>query len=212
MGGGKLPDRLQKAIAHSSVRLGCDQQRLPRQLFQPVQRRPLVGFGRAADLMRRLQSPAPRKTDSPAKNAPSVGDRSAKLQSKAARRVWCRAGRPCPVRADKSRRCAVLASICEGVSTRVQAAASSIASGRPSNWRHRPATARALPGVIWKSTRWACARSTNNCTLGQRDSRSGSSSASSGSASGQTGSSCSPRQAQCASRRRQAGQRRRPLQ
>ena len=86
------------------------------------------------------------------------------------------------------------ASSASGSSSRVRAAASSIASGRPSSRRQISATAAALPSVRAKPGRTARARSTNSATAGDAaSSASGTPAGSAGSGSGGTGYSRSAR-------------------
>ena len=95
-----------------------------------------------------------------------------------------RAGPParCPARPARS---PAWPSSASGSSSRMRAAASSIASGRPSRRRQISATAAALPSVRAKSYRTARARSTKSATAGVAASSSiGSSAGSSGSDSG----------------------------
>ena len=115
------------------------------------------------------------------------------------RRVRCRSGRSRapPVRSGsrRSRR----ASIAWGVSTFPRAAASSIASGRPSRRRQISATAAAFSSVSAKSGRTSMARWTKRATAGYTESSSaGSRRPASGTGSGGTGCSCSPRRCSAA--------------
>ena len=130
----------------------------------------------------------PANTAKRAKHAFSSSLRRAWLQSIVARSVCWRAGasRGAVPRAPRasSRRSAISA----GDSRPQRAAASSIASGRPSTRRQISATAAAVPSLSSKPGSWARARSTNSVTASSPANVSVSSGGpSSGSASGGTG-------------------------
>jgi hypothetical protein len=86
------------------------------------------------------------------------------LHSTVARRVRCRSGRSTAPVPRASSEAASRASSAAGSNSRVRAAASSIASGRPSSRRQISATAAALFPVSVKPGRTAWARSTNSAT------------------------------------------------
>ena len=108
----------------------------------------------------------------PAKTAMvSSRDRSASssrptLHSTVARRVRCRSGRSAVPVPSASSDLDSRSSSAPGSSSRVRAAASSMASGRPSRRRQIATTAAALPSVRAKPGRTARARSTNSATAG----------------------------------------------
>ena len=116
------------------------------------------------------------------------------LHSTVARRVRWRSGTSTAPVPKASNELLSRCSNASGSSRRERAAASSMASGRPSRRRAISATAAALAGVSAKSWRTALARSTNSCTGGDEASASGSAVAGSGgSASGGTAYSLSAR-------------------
>ena len=75
----------------------------------------------------------------------SAASSSWSLQSSAAHSVWCRSGRSCVSARNRSKRCSRRARIASGEKSLTRAAASSIASGRPSRRTQISATAAALP-------------------------------------------------------------------
>ena len=106
------------------------------------------------------------KTDMVASICCSASSSSPRLHSTVARSVRCRSGRSTGPAPSASRRVPSRASSAFGSSNRVRAAASSMASGRPSRRRQISTTARALSSVSVKPWRTAWARSTNSCTAG----------------------------------------------
>ena len=119
--------------------------------------------------------PPPANTPSRANSRRSSGSSRSWLQSIAPRSVRWRSGRSRPPPAPRSsrspRRCAIAA----GESSRIRAAASSMASGSPSRRRTISATAAPFAGVSMKSGRTAIARSTNSRTASDSMSVAGSS-------------------------------------
>ena len=113
----------------------------------------------------------PTNTERRRKSACSGGESSSWVQSIVARSVCCRAGRSRgPVR--KSRLRSRRAASAAGESSFTRAAASSIASGRPSSRAHTAATAAEFSAVSAKPGTMAPARSTKRATAGERASSS----------------------------------------
>ena len=104
------------------------------------------------------------KTDTRPHTVRSSGEHSAKLQSKVAARVRCRArGASADIRSSRSRSPAASSSI---GTARVLAAASSIASGNPSSRRQISCTSSWLRAFMRNPGAAAAARRANSATAG----------------------------------------------
>ncbi len=108
--------------------------------------------------------PPPANTPSRANRRWSSGSSRSWLQSMAPRSVRWRSGRSRPPDDSRPSRSPSRCAIAAGESSRIRAAASSIASGRPSSRRTTSATWAPFSGVSVKSGRTAIARSTNRRT------------------------------------------------
>ena len=139
-------------------------------------------------------SPAPpTNTERRAKSSRSSSSSMSWLHAIAPRSVCCRAGRSRAPADSSPSRSPSRPSIAWGVRTRIRAAASSIASGRPSRRTQISATAGAFSFVTSKPGRTARARSMNSATASYCEScDSDGRLAGSGRPSGGTGYSCSP--------------------
>jgi len=136
----------------------------------------------------------PANTPSRANSTCSPGDSRSKLQSSVFFSVRCRSGRSRAPAVSTCSRSPSRASSAEGGSILTLAAASSMASGRPSSRRQICATAWALSPFSSKPGDAARARSANRCTEGycQRSAVSMPAAAAGGTGSGSTENSCSP--------------------
>ena len=110
------------------------------------------------------RSKLPANTPRRAKNRRWSSFKRSKLQSMAARNVCCRAAASRPPSTRNSKRFCRRALIAAGVSTSARAAASSIASGRPSRPRQIAATSAAVASVTANPGRTAAARAANRAT------------------------------------------------
>ncbi len=156
-----------------------------------VQRRLVAGD--PAHGLRGLDRPAAREHARAARTAGGPPGRAGRGSSRSHRAASAAApaGRAPPDDNSPSRspsRCAIAA----GESSRIRAAASSIASGRPSRRRTISATACPFAAVSMKSGRTAIARSTNSRTASASMRSATSVTPAAGSESGGTGNSCSP--------------------
>ncbi len=110
----------------------------------------------------------------------------------ASRIVRSRAGASCGPPVSRGRRRSRRASRAGGGSTATRAAASSMASGKPSRWRQMAATTGPFASVRANPARTARARATNSATAGAPARSAGEVAPAAGSARGGTGSRCSP--------------------
>ncbi len=136
--------------------------------------------------------PPPANTPSRANRRRSSASRRSWLQSMAPRRVRWRSGRSRPPADRRPSRSPSRWAIAAGDRRRTRAAASSMASGRPSSRRTISATAAPFSAVSVNSGRTAIARSTNRRTASDAMRTSTSVAPAGGSDSGGTVNSCSP--------------------
>ena len=136
--------------------------------------------------------PPPWNTDRRANSRRLSASSSSWLQSIAPRSVRCRSGRSRPPADSSPSRSFSRVTIADGVRIRTRAAASSIASGRPSRRRTISATATAFSAVSVNPWRTAMARSRNSRTASAPAISSRSVVPAAGTGSGGTANSCSP--------------------
>ena len=136
--------------------------------------------------------PPPWNTDRRANSRRLSASSRSWLQSIAPRSVRWRSGRSRPPADSRPSRSLSRATIAAGVRIRTRAAASSMASGRPSSRRTISATAAALSAVSVNPWRTAMARSRNRRTASEPAIASRSVAAAGGTGSGGTANSCSP--------------------
>ena len=147
----------------------------------------------AANRFRRLEGPAAREDREPCEEPALVVVRRPWLHSSVARSVRWRPGRSCAPPTSRSSARSRRRLIASGGRSFERAAASSIASGRPSSLAQTSATAEMLLSSSWKSGSTAPARAEKSRTASFAASCSKLVPAAvSGSASGGTGYSCSP--------------------
>ena len=131
-----------------------------------------VVAGDPAHRLRRLDRAAAREHAEAREQPPVLGIEQvvAPVDRAAQRPLALRAGRARPPTAGPAGRPGA-ATIAAGERSRIRAAASSIASGRPSSRRTISATLRPFSAVSVKSGRTAIARSTNSRTASERHER-----------------------------------------